>query len=78
MLLAIILLSTQLHTASPAPVVEEQIGCAEGEPLVGMFLIYYGSHEQFGYETYLIHIYSVFSKFYYSYSCFLVSENSFS
>lgn len=38
MFLAIILVSVQFSTVLPDPVVREQIGCAEGEPLVGMFV----------------------------------------
>ena len=41
-LLATILLSAHFYTVSPGPVVNEQIGCAEGEPLLGlgMFIVY--------------------------------------
>ena len=38
MFLAIILVSVQFFAVLPDPVVREQIGCAEGEPLAGMFV----------------------------------------
>jgi hypothetical protein len=37
MFLGVILLSAHLLIASTAPVVPDQVGCAEGEPSVGTF-----------------------------------------
>ena len=40
MILVLVILSVCILVVSTAPVVPEQVGCAEGEPLVGQFIIH--------------------------------------